>query len=104
MDPTSGADRASILVWNAETGTQLRALDASALQGRINVVAWSPDGRLLAAGSHGGQTVLWDMTSYVPAEQLLGHAGVVTGLAWSPDSRQLATAAQDGTLLIWNVP
>jgi WD40 repeat protein len=68
-------------------------------------LAFSPDGKTLAAGSY--QTVqLWDVESRMPARKLAGHAGPVRCLAWSRDGAQLAAGGgrpgEVGEVRVWS--
>jgi len=67
--------------------------------GWVELLAWSPDGRILAAAA-GRSIQLWR------GEESLGvwydAARSVLALAWAPDSRRLATAANKG-LHLWQV-
>ncbi len=65
-------------------------------------VAFSPDGKRLAAAS-GDQTVLWDVDGRKPAATLAGHDDAVLGVAFSPDGRRLASASRDGRVILWDV-
>ncbi|MFF8960990.1 hypothetical protein [Streptomyces sp. NPDC014894] len=69
-------------------------------------LAFSPDGRYLAAGELSGRVTLWDgrlrrrlgeLTAQGP-----GAASSVMSLAFSPDARLLAVGSGDGTLRIWD--
>jgi len=72
--------------------------------GTAEVVAWSPDGRLLAAGYSGGALLLWDVArGRLAARVAQAHRRFVGALTWSPDGRLLATAAADGTAVLWRV-
>jgi WD40 repeat protein len=70
-------------------------------------VAFSPDGRTLAAGTYDDKVWLWNVTSPghpTPIGQpLTGPAGIVLSVAFSPDGRTLAAASYDGAVWLWNV-
>jgi WD40 repeat protein len=67
--------------------------------------AFSPDGRVLAAGGY-RRVVLWDVERRTPLRQLGGLAGPVRSLAWQPDGKQLAAgggrAGELGEVRVWS--
>uniref|UniRef100_A0A0F8BBI7 WD repeat and HMG-box DNA-binding protein 1 n=1 Tax=Larimichthys crocea TaxID=215358 RepID=A0A0F8BBI7_LARCR len=65
----------------------------------INVVAWSPCGRFLAAGSVGGALNVWDASSKLCVERQKHEKGfTVCGLAWHPSGSQIAYTDTEGCL------
>jgi WD40 repeat protein len=70
--------------------------------GYIASVAFSPDGRLLAAAEE-WVVGLWDVAEGRRLARLEGHAEPVQAVAFHPDGQTLASASQDGTLRLWDV-
>ncbi len=70
----------------------------------IPCIAFSPEGRFLASGSHDKRIRIYDVVARRSAETLQGHKETVTSLAFNPDGRYLASASQDGTIRIWELP
>src|SRR4029077_10577600 len=75
--------------------------------GYVQSVAFSPDGRTLAAGSADHTVRLWNVSDPTrPAPlcgPLTGPGNVVTGVAFSPGGGLLAAASQDHKLWLWRV-
>jgi Tol biopolymer transport system component len=68
-------------------------------------VAYSPDGRRLAATSDDGTVKVYDAATGRETLTLRGHVGrfgAVSGVAYSPDGRRLASVNQDGTVTVWD--
>jgi WD40 repeat protein len=71
-------------------------------------VAISPDGSMVAVGSNGGSTYLWDVAggkpNSNPTTSLHDPGGKnVYGVAFSPDGSLLAAGDTDGSTYLWNV-
>src|SRR5262249_17932685 len=60
-------------------------------------LAYSPDGKTLAAGLNDGSVHLWDVAAARETAVLRVHASAVAGLAWLPDGKRLVVAASRGT-------
>jgi WD40 repeat protein len=73
-------------------------------QGReILALAFSPDGRLLAAGCADGSVRLIDTTTWRPAERWETPGTFPKGLAFSPDGKTLAVGTADGKVRLSGV-
>ena len=65
-------------------------------------VAFSPDGRRLAAAGFGAAVMLWDTETGQEVLELPCPRMGVTSAAFSPDGRRLAAIINDGTVMVWD--
>jgi WD40 repeat protein len=66
-------------------------------------VAFSPDGKLLAASGTAKTITLWDAVTGEEVRTLRGHSADVYSAAFSPDGKLLASASEDHTVKLWEV-
>lgn len=86
----SGGKPGSVQVWDAVSGNKLRSFD----QIRIERIAFSPDGQMLAAAGFSG-VIAWNV---VDGDELIYNQKDYPGvsrIAFSPDSRMLAYPYQN---------
>lgn len=69
----------------------------------VRVLAFSPDGKLLASGSDDGVVKLWDAEDGSLQRSLKGYAMPVTTIAFSADSKQMLTGSEDGIAKVWDL-
>jgi RNA polymerase sigma factor (sigma-70 family) len=91
----------SIQIWRVESGEAIASLKSHPRGHRS--LAFSPDGRTVAAGGPDGKVRLWDARTGEPIETLAGHAAEVHAVAFSPDGKTLASVSQDQTVRLWPI-
>lgn len=91
----------TVSIWDLQTLAKVRTLGASDVTSWVPV-AFSPDSRLLAAGSHEGSIRVWRVGEWKEFSTLVGHGEAVRCLAFSPDGRLLASGSEDGTVRVWD--
>ena len=69
----------------------------------IYSVAYSPDGSVLASGSHDQTICLWDVATGELKNTLIGHTHRVLSVMYSPDGSTLASGGWDNTVRLWDV-
>lgn len=107
----SGGHDHVIRLWNPLTGELVNTLqieldpmfepdlDFRSIMG----IAFSPNGRYLAAGLRDRTVRLFDMTNKMQIAMLRGHTGGIRSVAFSPDGKVLASAGHDSTVRLWDV-
>jgi tricorn protease-like protein len=72
----------------------------------VRSVAFSPDGKLIAAAGGAPQTEgeirIWDVQSHQPVRTIQGHKDCVYSVAWSPDGKLIASGSYDRMVKLWD--
>ncbi len=106
MLATGDAD-GNVRLWSIQEGAQIWRRRARRpwlpFKTEVNVVAFSADGRSIAAGTEDPAIiVLWD-TATGRTIDVLGAPSPVMSLAFAPDGRTLAAGMRSGAITIWDV-
>jgi WD40 repeat protein len=91
----------SIALDNPATGAVLHTITAAA-----DLLAFSADGKLLAAAEAGGAVQLWNVSNPahpVPAGRIGGNGNGASSMTFAPDGAALGVSYQDNTVIVWNI-
>lgn len=89
-----------VKLWDPVNGSMRGQLTET--NGLGSSLAFSPDGKLLAAAS-GNTFAIWDAASQKKLVVLAVDTDAITRVAFSPDGQVLATASADGWLRLWRI-
>lgn len=92
----------TIALWDVKTGKRKATLKGH-LDGPVDCLAYSPDGKTLASGCRDDTVKLWDVATGQEKATLLGHRNWVMSVSWSPDGKTLASGSRDHTIILWDV-
>jgi WD40 repeat protein/class 3 adenylate cyclase len=94
QDETVNERQPKVERWNVATGQVIAAFEGQS-------PAASPDGKILAAVTHGHRITLWDMALQGKGSSFIVPAERAWALAFSPDGKVLAIAGDRGTVHLW---
>ena len=106
---TSLDSNGTVIYWELQSGSTLHVLKAIAPNNGtdvsvMNILAWSPDGELLAVPGLKNNVVLYDRDTAEKLFSLSGdHLQPICFLSWSPNGKYIATSGLDKQILIWDV-
>jgi Tol biopolymer transport system component len=102
-----GGCKTLIRAWDAGTGKELWKFNNDDGQQIVHAVAFSPDGKRLAAGTQDGRVKLFDPATGKVTTTLSGGSKGVTALDWSADGKRLVTSRRVAMsivdVVVWDV-
>lgn len=110
----AGGHDQTLRIWDMETCKLIKAIGLKFIgpeemwhPSDIMALAFSPDGKRLAAGSRDWAVRIWDLNpvpSTKESEKLIAsHAGGVRSIAYSPDGTYLAAAGHERIIRLWRI-
>lgn len=69
---------------------------------QVNVVAYSPDGTILAAGCEDGVVRLWDAINGAELRTITASTSPILALGFAPDGKSFATGEMNHTVRVWD--
>jgi WD40 repeat protein len=90
----------AVEIRDADSGKLLRTLIGHT--DMVYSVEFSPNGRLLVAGSGDKSVRLWDATTGKTLRRLRGHRSSVNSVAFSPDGNQIVSGSDDNSIRVWD--
>jgi WD40 repeat protein len=100
-------DQYEVRLCDPATGKVREILDdgkESARRKGVIELAWSPDGKALAAGYQAGVVSLWEPGSGTLGRFFTAHKAPVLGVCFGPDGRTLASGGTDAVVRLWREP
>uniref|UniRef100_A0A8C1W6T4 WD repeat and HMG-box DNA-binding protein 1 n=1 Tax=Cyprinus carpio TaxID=7962 RepID=A0A8C1W6T4_CYPCA len=89
----------TVQLYDKNTWTHVSTLSDDLITQVVNVVVWSPCGKFLAAGTVGGNLLIWDVEAKLCIERQKHEKGfTVCGMAWHPSGVRIAYTDTEGCL------
>jgi WD40 repeat protein len=67
-------------------------------------LAYSADGKNVAAGTYDGPIILWNIPGHQEIGSFALQRSIIHALAFAPDGRALASQSYDSTVRLWTAP
>ncbi|HEY7309480.1 MAG TPA: sigma-70 family RNA polymerase sigma factor [Gemmataceae bacterium] len=90
----------TVRLWDLKTG---KCQPLNGPERWVRAIAFSPDGKLLAAGGSGTSICLFDVATGKRRQRHIGHDGEIFCVALSPDGSTLASGGGDNLIHLWDL-
>jgi WD40 repeat protein len=92
-------DAGGVRLWNVRSGQLAREI-IGALR-HVHDVAFSADGKLVAAGGADGTARVWETATGLQLAIMIGHTNEVTSVDFNRSGTALVSTSSDGTARVW---
>jgi WD40 repeat protein len=103
----SASNDRTVKVWDATTGARLLSLPGQAVPNpQVVLLAFSPDGLRLAAGSEDNKiwaVKIWDLRTGEEVYKLSGLPEAILNVMFTLDGRRLISASRDRKVKVWDL-
>jgi len=90
-----------VCLWEVAEGKLVQVL--SSPEFLVTAIAFSPNGKWLAGGTHQGAICVWEAATGTLVQILQGHSAHVSAVAFTPDGKWLASGSRDKTVRLWSL-
>jgi WD40 repeat protein len=98
---SAGDYSGAVRLWDSATGKEIRSLYGH--KGKVQDVAFSPNGKRLASVCEDRSVRLWDVATGRELATFRGHSFHVFAVAFSPDGRKILSGGFGGVVKVWDV-
>ncbi len=88
----------TVRLWDAHGQGRVRADGL----GKVHGVAFSPDGRRVAAACGDGRVRVYEVNNALPPLVINAHDRAAVAVAWHPAGKMLASCGEDGLVKLWS--
>ncbi len=92
-------DEKLVTIWDVDEGR--KRVELRGHQGRVNVAAFSPDGKWVVTAANDGTARVWNAATGEQVFKVGDGRSPMHSAAFSPDGRWIVTASDDSTARIW---